>query len=203
MERPAEKAKMWYEYRPIFLTERRIREGTEFWLAHRQDLDEASLSSGVAPEYLAAILGVETYYGRLTGSYRVIDALATLAFDYPARSKFFREELEQFMLLTRDLKLDPLHGQGILRGRDGSAAVHAVELPSLRRRRECGWAHRPVDELVGCMRERGQLPEGAWVECRRAGIERSQRRMPDKTADLDGHQARPRRDGRLIEGEGR
>ncbi len=85
MDRPAEKAKPWSEYRPIFITERRIREGTEFWLAHRQALDQASIRSGVAPEYLAAILGVETYYGRLTGTYRVIDALATLAFDYPAR----------------------------------------------------------------------------------------------------------------------
>ena len=83
MDRPAEKAKPWFEYRPIFLTERRIREGTEFWIAHRQALDQASVRSGVAPEYLAAILGVETYYGRLTGIYRVLDALATLAFDYP------------------------------------------------------------------------------------------------------------------------
>ena len=98
------KSQAWYEYRPIFLTERRIREGTEFWLAHRQELDQASIRSGVAPEYLAAILGVETYYGRLTGSYRVLDALATLAFDYPARAKFFRDELEQFLLLTRDMK---------------------------------------------------------------------------------------------------
>ncbi len=89
MEKPAEKAKLWYEYRPIFLTDRRIREGTEFWLAHRQELDRASVRSGVPPEILAAILGVETYYGRLTGTYRVIDALATLAFDYPPRSKFF------------------------------------------------------------------------------------------------------------------
>src|SRR6202021_3765451 len=70
MSKPAEKAKLWYEYRPIFLNERRIREGTEFWIAHRQALDQASIKSGVAPEYLAAILGVETYYGRLTGAHR-------------------------------------------------------------------------------------------------------------------------------------
>ena len=57
MERPAEKAKPWYEYRPIFVTDRRIREGTEFWLAHRQALDRASVRRGVPPEYLAAILG--------------------------------------------------------------------------------------------------------------------------------------------------
>jgi membrane-bound lytic murein transglycosylase B len=120
MEKPAEKAKQWFEYRPIFLTERRIKEGTDFWLAHRQALDQASVRSGVAPEYLAAILGVETYYGRLTGSYRVIDALATLAFDFPARSKFFRDELEQYLLLTRDMHLDPLTLKGSYAGAMGA-----------------------------------------------------------------------------------
>jgi membrane-bound lytic murein transglycosylase B len=120
MDRPAEKAKPWFEYRPIFLTERRIREGTDFWIAHRQALDQASVRSGVPPEYLAAILGVETYYGRLTGSYRVLDALSTLAFDYPARAKFFREELEQFLLLTRDARLDPLSVKGSYAGAMGA-----------------------------------------------------------------------------------
>ena len=120
MEKPAEKAKQWFEYRPIFLTERRIKEGTDFWLAHRQALDQASVRSGVAPEYLAAILGVETYYGRLTGSYRVIDALATLAFDFPARSKFFRDELEQYLLLTRDMHVDPLTLKGSYAGAMGA-----------------------------------------------------------------------------------
>jgi len=120
MDRPAEKAKLWYEYRPIFMTERRIREGTDFWIAHRQELDQASIRSGVAPEYLAAILGVETYYGRLTGSYRVLDALATLAFDYPARAGFFRDELEQFLLLTRDTGLDPLKVKGSYAGAMGA-----------------------------------------------------------------------------------
>ncbi len=120
MDRPAEKAKLWYEYRPIFMTEKRIQEGTDFWVAHRQALDQASVRSGVAPEYLAAILGVETYYGRMTGSYRVLDALATLAFDYPARGPFFRDELEQFLLLTRDAGLDPLKVKGSYAGAMGA-----------------------------------------------------------------------------------
>ena len=120
MDRPAEKAKPWFEYRPIFITEKRIREGTDFWIAHRQELDQASVRSGVAPEYLAAILGVETFYGRLTGSYRVLDALATLAFDYPPRAKFFRDELEQFLLLTRDARLDPLTVKGSYAGAMGA-----------------------------------------------------------------------------------
>src|SRR5277367_724391 len=120
MNKPAEKAKLWYEYRSIFVTERRIREGTEFWIAHRHALDQASVRSGVAPEYLAAILGVETFYGRLTGSYRVLDALVTLSFDYPARAKFFRDELEQYLLLTRDAHLDPLAIKGSYAGAMGA-----------------------------------------------------------------------------------
>jgi membrane-bound lytic murein transglycosylase B len=120
MDRPAEKSKPWYEYRELFLTERRIREGTDFWIAHRQDLDEASIRSGVPPEYLAAILGIETYYGRLTGSYRVLDALTTLAFEYPARASFFRDELEQFLLLTREAGLDPLTVKGSYAGAMGA-----------------------------------------------------------------------------------
>ena len=120
MAKPAEKAKPWYEYRAIFLTEKRIQQGSEFWLAHRQALDQASARSGVAPEYLAAILGVETFYGRTTGNYRVLDALVTLSFDYPAREKFFREELEQFLLLTRDAHLDPATVKGSYAGAMGA-----------------------------------------------------------------------------------
>jgi membrane-bound lytic murein transglycosylase B len=120
MGRPAEKAKLWYEYRAIFVNEKRIREGAEFWLAHREELDRASAATGVAPEYLVAILGVETSYGRLTGHYRVLDALTTLAFDYPARSKFFTEELEQFLLLTRESGVDPLKAMGSYAGAMGA-----------------------------------------------------------------------------------
>jgi membrane-bound lytic murein transglycosylase B len=120
MDRPAEKSKPWYEYRELFLTDRRIREGTDFWIAHRQDLDQASIRSGVPPEYLAAVLGIETYYGRLTGSYRVLDALTTLAFEYPTRASFFRDELEQFLLLTRETGLDPLSIKGSYAGAMGA-----------------------------------------------------------------------------------
>jgi membrane-bound lytic murein transglycosylase B len=120
ISKPAEKAKLWYEYRPIFINERRIREGTEFWVAHRQALDRASIRTGVPPEYLAAILGVETYYGRLTGNYRVLDALVTLSFDYPPREKFFRAELEQFLLMTRDAHLDPRTLKGSYAGAMGA-----------------------------------------------------------------------------------
>ena len=120
MDRPAEKAKLWYEYRQIFITEKRIRDGTEFWLAHRSELDKASALTGVAPEYIVAILGVETQYGRQTGHYRVLDSLSTLAFDYPSRSQFFLSELEQFFLLTREAKIDPLTATGSYAGAMGA-----------------------------------------------------------------------------------
>jgi membrane-bound lytic murein transglycosylase B len=185
MDRPAEKSKPWSEYRPIFLTERRIREGTDFWLAHRQALDQASIRSGVAPEYLAAILGVETYYGRLTGSYRVLDALATLAFDYPARAKFFRDELEQFLLLTRDSGLDPLSVKGSYAGAMGAPQF----MPSNYRRYAVDaeadghinlWTDWPdVCESVG-----NYLKEHGWNAGEPVLSEASV--APDKTSDLDG-----------------
>lgn len=119
MSRPAERALYWYEYRDRFITEQRIKEGIEFWQQHREFLEQIAGSRGVPAEYLVAILGVETYYGRITGKYRVLDALATLAFDYPPRSDYFTEELEQFFLLTREDALDPLTALGSYAGAMG------------------------------------------------------------------------------------
>jgi membrane-bound lytic murein transglycosylase B len=120
MDKRAEHVKLWYEYRAIFLTEKRIQDGADFWIAHREELMQASEASGVAPEYIVAILGVETSYGRSTGHYRVLDALATLAFDYPSRAKFFQDELEAFLLLTRDASIDPLTATGSYAGAMGA-----------------------------------------------------------------------------------
>jgi membrane-bound lytic murein transglycosylase B len=103
--RPAE-AKPWYEYRRIFLTPERIQGGVEYWERHAATLRHASATYGVPPEIIVAILGVETRYGKVTGKYRALDALATLAFAYPKRSAFFRRELEQFLLLARDEAID-------------------------------------------------------------------------------------------------
>ncbi|MDH3713234.1 MAG: lytic murein transglycosylase B [Gammaproteobacteria bacterium] len=103
--RPAE-AKPWHAYRPIFVTDSRIRQGTEFWNEHAALLSEIESDLGVPAEILVAIVGVETRYGRHRGSFRALDTLTTLAFDYPPRSAFFRRELEQFLLLVRDEGLD-------------------------------------------------------------------------------------------------
>ena len=100
ISRPAEKSKPWSEYQDIFLTDRRAKEGIEFWRENRETLDRVSQDTGVPPEVIVAIIGVETYYGRITGGYRVIDALSTLAFDYPRRSPFFTKELEVFLELA-------------------------------------------------------------------------------------------------------
>ena len=100
ISRPAEKTKAWHEYRKIYLSDRRIREGESCWSDHAGTLQSVAVRTGVPAELVVAIIGVETYYGRITGSYRVIDALATLAFDYPRRSPFFTGELEQFLVLA-------------------------------------------------------------------------------------------------------
>ena len=119
ISRPAEKTKAWYEYRKIFLTDRRIREGVTFWSAHASTLQSVAARTGVPAELIVAIIGVETYYGRITGSYRVIDALATLAFDYPRRSPFFTGELEQFLVLAWESGKDALALKGSYAGAMG------------------------------------------------------------------------------------
>ena len=111
ISRPAEKSKPWYDYRKIFITNKRIKGGVKFWQQHADTLAAAEKQYGVPAEIIVAILGVETRYGGNVGSYRVIDALSTLAFRYPPRSKFFRSELEHFLLLTKEENkslLDPI-----------------------------------------------------------------------------------------------
>ena len=102
ISKPAEQTLSWAEYRKIFITQERIRAGATFWRENRETLARISDSTGVPEEILIGIIGVETYYGRRTGSYRVLDALATLAFKYPPRAAFFRRELEQYLLLVRE-----------------------------------------------------------------------------------------------------
>jgi membrane-bound lytic murein transglycosylase B len=100
--RPAEKTLTWGEYRAIFLTPERIQAGAEFWRDNRDELERISEQSGIPVEILVGIIGVETYFGRITGGHRVLDALTTLAFDYPPRQTFFRRELKEFLLLVRE-----------------------------------------------------------------------------------------------------
>lgn len=117
--RPAESTKEWYEYRDIFVTDERVRAGADFWREHDEELQRISEETGVAAEILVGIIGVETYFGRITGNYRVLDALATLAFEYPPRAKFFRSELEQFLLLVREEEMDATDATGSYAGAMG------------------------------------------------------------------------------------
>jgi len=117
--RPAEKTKSWAEYRDIFLTRERIEAGAAFWRDNRETLERISGETGVPIEILVGIIGVETYFGRITGGHRVLDALVTLAFDYPPRAKFFRRELEEFLLLVREEGMPPTAAVGSYAGAMG------------------------------------------------------------------------------------
>ena len=118
ISRPAE-AKPWHRYRPIFVTDKRRDGGVEFWDQHAELLARVESEYGVPAEIIVAIIGVETFYGRHKGRYRVIDALATLAFAYPKRAKFFRSELAHYLLLTREQNKDPLSLTGSYAGAMG------------------------------------------------------------------------------------
>jgi len=118
MNRPAE-AKPWYQYRKIFLKPGRVKAGVEFWNENEDVLKRAENKYGVPAEYIVAIIGVETRYGVYKGTFRVLDSLMTLAFDYPKRGKFFRGELEQYLLMTREEGIDPLSLKGSYAGAMG------------------------------------------------------------------------------------
>lgn len=119
ISRPAERRLSWGEYRRIFITPARIDGGIAFWRANAAALERAATTYGVPPEVVVAIIGVETRYGSNMGSYRVIDALATLAFDYPPRSEFFGRELEQFLIMAREQGFDPISLMGSYAGAMG------------------------------------------------------------------------------------
>ena len=126
MSRPAEKVKPWYEYRKIFVSPLRTERGVKFWQENQQTLERAAKDFGVDPAIIVSILGVETNYGRNTGSYRVIDALSTLAFDFyvsiekrESRRKFFTTQLEHLLLLAREQNQDPLSLKGSYAGAMG------------------------------------------------------------------------------------
>jgi membrane-bound lytic murein transglycosylase B len=118
MERPRE-GLPWHQYRPTFLNDERIRLGRRYWDEHAAVLARAQQQYGVPAEIIVAIIGVETYYGKNKGDYPVLDALLTLTLRYPRRATFFRRELEEFLLLARELKRDPRKIQGSYAGAMG------------------------------------------------------------------------------------
>jgi membrane-bound lytic murein transglycosylase B len=123
MPPPAGTAKNWAAYRERFVEPQRIMAGTRFWQDNADWLQRAEERFGVPAEIVVGIVGVETFYGRITGNFRVLDALATLAFDFPAgrsdRSAFFRGELEEFLVMCHREGLDPTLPKGSFAGAMG------------------------------------------------------------------------------------
>jgi membrane-bound lytic murein transglycosylase B len=109
----------WQAYRAIFIKPERIEAGAQFWSKNAETLKRAASEFGVPEDVIVGIIGVETTFGRNIGTYRVIDALATLAFDYPKRSAYFRGELENYLVFSRDQKIDPLKVKGSYAGAIG------------------------------------------------------------------------------------
>jgi membrane-bound lytic murein transglycosylase B len=133
MEQAAE-PKPWEDYRALFVTPAKIAAGTKFWREHASVLDQAHERYGVPPEILIAVIGIETNYGRQTGRFKVLEALRTLAFEYPRRAPMFRVELEHFLLLSREESLtleDPLGSyagaMGIAQFMPGSYRRYAID----------------------------------------------------------------------------
>ncbi len=119
LDKPAEKELAWHQYRRIFIKEKRISRGVEFWQRHRNLLAEIRNQTGVPEEIIIAIIGVETFYGIYKGSDPVFDSLVTIAFDYPRRAKFFTRELEEFLLLAKEQNFNPRELYGSYAGAMG------------------------------------------------------------------------------------
>jgi membrane-bound lytic murein transglycosylase B len=118
MTTPGE-AKPWYQYKDQFVTQLNAKRGVNFWKKWRRELEHAQHQYGVDIEIILGIIGVETQFGINRGRHRVIDALTTLAFVFPRRNALFRRELEQFLILTRELKQNPLTVTGSYAGAIG------------------------------------------------------------------------------------
>lgn len=178
----------WERYRPRFLNESRIDNGVQFWRDHELTIAKASVEYGVPQEIIVAIIGVETLYGRNTGGFSVLEALATLAFHYPRRADYFRTELEQFLLLSRENNLPLLAVKGSFAGAigipqfmPGSQRRYAVDFDGDGRVDLSGSTEDAIGSVARFLNRHGWIPgapiatlatlasppEKAWIE---AGI---------------------------------
>lgn len=170
MERPAE-GLPWHEYRRRFVTDAHARQGSRYWRANARALARAQREYGVPPEIVVAIIGVETNYGRTTGNFLALEALATLAFDYPRRAEFFRRELEEFLVLARELRLDALAVKGSYAGALGipqfmpsSYRQYAVDFDGDRKRDLLGSAGDAIGSVAHFLRRHGWLAGAPIVD---------------------------------------
>jgi membrane-bound lytic murein transglycosylase B len=184
------KARSWEEYRGNFVNDKRIAAGAEFWKKHRRALSRAQERFGVPPEYVVAIIGIETFYGRNAGRWRVVDALTTLAFDYPVRAPYFRSELEQYLLLAREQGKDVFSMRGSYAGAIGipqfmptSIRRYAVDFD---RSGSIDLRRSPVDAIgsVGnFLKEHGWQPGGEVLLQARIGGGEAWRALADGSVD--------------------
>ncbi len=119
ISKPAEKVLTWKQYRPIFIKDKRISDGRRFMLDYASVLAEAEQKFGVPANIIASIIGVETFYGKITGKHGVLESVATLAFDYPPRAKFFKSELTEFLILSNEENWDAMSVKGSYAGAVG------------------------------------------------------------------------------------
>ena len=119
ISKPAERRLTWGEYRNLFINDRRINQGVEFWKENKDLLDQAAKKYGVSPAAIIGILGIETGFGRNSGGFRVVDALATLGFGYPRRATFFKKELRSLLQLAKEQGFNPLELKGSYAGAMG------------------------------------------------------------------------------------
>ncbi len=119
ISKPAERVLTWGDYRRIFLEKTRLQQGLEFWREHQSLVEKLAQQYQVPEEIILAIIGVETRYGRVTGKYKVLDALMTLGFDYPPRAEFFKQQLGEYLLLLKEQKLDVDQTKGSYAGAMG------------------------------------------------------------------------------------
>ena len=119
IQRPAEYSLTWGRYRQIFLKQDRIEQGAAFWREHQSTFDRAEKEFGVPANMIAAIIGVESKFGKFKGAHRVIDSLVTLTTGFPRRSAFFGSELKEFLILTKQNKIDPISIYGSYAGAVG------------------------------------------------------------------------------------
>jgi len=183
--RPAE-AKPWREYRPIFVTPERAAEGVTYWQANQGLLERAEQDYGVPPEIVTAIIGVETRYGRHAGTYPVIDALSTLAFAYPKRAKFFRRELEEFLLLSREEQVSSDKALGSYAGALGkpqfipsSYRQYAVDFDNDGRRNLWDSDADVIGSVAAYFKRHG-WQRGRPVTSRALGVTESHRKLADR-----------------------
>jgi membrane-bound lytic murein transglycosylase B len=170
-------ARPWHEFRPLYVNSRRIEGGLAFWREHAGTLKRAAAEYSVPEEIIVATIGVETAYGRNLGSFRVLDALATIAFGYPPRAEFFRRELEEFLVLAREGRFDPFPVRGSYAGAIGipqflpsSYRRYAVDFDGDDRRDLVGTPADAIGSVANYYRSHGWRPgETAAVPAEASG----------------------------------